>query len=163
MRYLFIILTLITTPAFAAKVTPEMVEKEIYIHSAKSAKKKYFKCEEPFTAYEHVASANKQWLALAVEIMPYTSGCENRLMRDAMARAMVEIPTMVLPYVNSKPELTAAKICISPIALEANADKSAKYLNTLESALKKVTGDLFKDQLEACLSQLEAARKSIKE
>lgn len=160
MKYLFVLLSLLATPAFAAAITPEDVQKEIDIHSPRAAMKMYFKCEES-VGYDHVAQGSKPWLAVAVQMLPYLNGCYAAQMTDAFAHAMLNAPKNMLHYLNTDPKLSAQKICL-PNMSDWSSSKKLDYLNQLEPILKSVDDNQLRANAAACLDLISSTREKLK-
>jgi hypothetical protein len=159
MKYIWIILIVFAAPAYAKPLTPEIVEKEMQLHSPRSARVMYFKCDN-MTGYDYIAQGSNAWLNIGIKLLPFTSGCERALLMDAFARAIQAAPENMLRHVDSQPELAANKICL-PQFTDEKAARQIAYADELVKKLERIEDEQLKAKAQACIERAKALRAKL--
>ena len=124
---------------------------------------KFFACDSSGDkAYAQVSSGSRQWLSVAVRILPYADACYTQSLDDAIARAVVPTTSRVLALVDSSPQLKAAKICVPFLSAEDPAAGHLAYLARAERSLRRVRARELQSAKRACLGEIAGAREAVR-
>ena len=129
----------------------------------KAALAQFFACDDSGNeAYARVSSGSRQWLAIAVRLLPHADACYTTSLHDAIARAIVPATSGVLALVDSSPELKASNICVPFLSAEQPSSGHLAYLLNAERALQRVSAQRLQAAKRACLVEIASQRKSLR-
>jgi hypothetical protein len=129
----------------------------------KAALSQFFACDDSGNeAYAQVSAGSRQWLAIAVRLLPHADACYTTSLHDAIARAIVPATSGVLALVDSSPELKASNICVPFLSAEEPSSGHLAYLLNAERALQRVSAQRLQAAKRACLVEIASQRKSLK-
>lgn len=160
-RHLVLVIGM-SLPLCAIAAGPSEVIAFANANGGRQALVRFFACDNSGEdAYANISSGSRQWLAIAVRLLPHADACYTTSLHDAIARAIVPAAPRVLALVNSSPQLEATKICVPFLSVEEPASIHRAYLSKTERALRRVKASRLQAAKQACLAELASARQSV--
>jgi hypothetical protein len=160
----FVLAVAVSVPLCAAAAKPSEVVTFANARGEKEALAQFFPCDNSGDeAYAGVSSGSRQWLAIAVRLLPHADACYSEFLHDAVARAIVPAAPRVLALVGSSPQLTASQICIPFLSAEEPASEHLAYLSKAEHALRRVNARELQPAKQACLAEIASTRRIIRQ
>lgn len=146
-------------------VTVRTIEQSVTKIGGKATVSKYACAQDPatddFTALTKIAAGSKEWVDLAVRLLPYAdAGCSESL-HNCLGKAMQKQPLNVLPYVGKSPQLTPELICLPFISAELPDAEALRAVRRSKAALLSVRNQALSQQCQACMTQVISLEKKI--
>ena len=131
----FVVAIVMLVPQCTVAASPSEAVAFANARGEKAALVRFFACDNSGDeAYARVSSGSRQWLAIAVRLLPHADACYTTSLHDAIARAIVPKASRVLALVDSSPELKATKICVPFLSAEEPNSGHRAYLLKAERA-----------------------------
>ena len=159
----FVVAIVMLVPQCTVAASPSEAVAFANARGEKAALVRFFACDNSGDeAYARVSSGSRQWLAIAVRLLPHADACYTTSLHDAIARAIVPTASRVLALVDSSPELKATKICVPFLSAEEPNSGHRAYLLRAERALRRVNSQDLQAAKRACLAEIASTRLSLK-
>lgn len=155
-------------PAKATKaqtITVPMIDKSIATIGGKATVAKYFCAQDPatddFRAFDKIATGAKEWVDIAVKVLPYSDAACSQSLHSYLGEAMQKQPRNVLPYVGTSPRLTPEYICLPFISIDIPESEQLQQVRRSKAALLTVKDKALSQQCRACLTRVTVLEKKI--
>ncbi len=134
-----------------AQTTAHEIANTLQVKGAAATIGQYFNCENG-SGYAFVSGGDPAAVSVAARILPQADACVAGKLQSSLRLALIYNPAVVLPFVNSAPQLSAAEIC-KPVDLPADAPTShvATTAQEMEGSLGVVSSPALAAKKQACL------------
>lgn len=135
----------------STQVTANEIASTLQTKGAAATIGQYFNCENG-SGYAFVSGGNPAVVSVAAKILPQADACVAGKLQSSLRLALIYNPAVVLPLVNSAPQLSAADIC-KPADLPADAPTSpdATTAQEMKGSLGVVSSPALAAKKQACL------------
>jgi hypothetical protein len=143
---------LVTSPP---ALSVDTVEASLQTIGSRATINRYFSCDDAgWPAYSQIETGDQRWLNLAVRLLDESDACVHLSLTSSIAAALPRAPSRVLKLLDTKPALSADRLCVRFLSSDDDPRADLRYLRTVEATLIAYDGVGLRRQRDICLREV---------